>query len=267
MPIGLNLSDDQATPTTMQGRASLSASAAAAHPHGSPAYSHNNQQQQQHVSPPHHHHQQQSSYMRPPPPLMLDGQATPTTTTHTGHADSASPTFSTSQYAGGAPAALLAHGAADNVRGMTAAAAAAAAAAGMAAAAGLDASGLGVNTDLDAAQLEDERELSTQQRLVQVTMLDRLFDLTCTRFSIKDGVVAPRKFWPRVQHGSPLPIQMLLEVHDSSWDPNQYTAAALQQLGTAVRTNKAAAAAAAEGNPAGYAAIWCVGDLRQAGGA
>jgi hypothetical protein len=87
-------------------------------------------------------------------------------------------------------------------------------------------------------------------------MLDRLFDLTCTRFSIKDGVVAPRKFWPRVQHGNPLPIQMLLEVHGPNWDPHHYTSFALAQLGTAVRANRAAAAAAAEGNPAGYAAIW-----------
>jgi hypothetical protein len=75
----------------------------------------------------------------------------------------------------------------------------------MAAAAAAAAAALAVS---NAGTSPSPVELLPHQRRVQLHMIEQMLDATNTKFSTNNGVVAPRKFWPRLEGGDTAPTQL-----------------------------------------------------------
>lgn len=99
-------------------------------------------------------------------------------------------------------------------------------------------------------------ELLPHQRRVQLHMIEQMLDATNTKFSTNNGVVAPRKFWPRLEGGDTAPTQLQVLVHPPSWSTTDYVSTSLDRLAAAVVSNNAAALSADDGSTIAYAALW-----------
>lgn len=99
-------------------------------------------------------------------------------------------------------------------------------------------------------------DLSPHQRRVQLHMIEQMLDATNTKFSTNNGVVAPRKFWPRLEGGDTAPTQLQVLVHPPSWVTANYVTCSLERLATAVIANDSAAVAADDGSTIAYAMLW-----------
>jgi hypothetical protein len=87
-------------------------------------------------------------------------------------------------------------------------------------------------------------------------MIEQMLDATNTKFSTNNGVVAPRKFWPRLEGGDTAPTQLQVLVHPPSWSTADYVSTSLERLAAAVVSNDAAALSADDGSTIAYAALW-----------
>jgi hypothetical protein len=87
-------------------------------------------------------------------------------------------------------------------------------------------------------------------------MIEQMLDATNTKFSTNNGVVAPRKFWPRLEGGDTAPTQLQVLVHPPSWVTADYVTASLERLASAVIANDSAAVAADDGSTIAYALLW-----------
>jgi hypothetical protein len=83
-----------------------------------------------------------------------------------------------------------------------------------------------------------------------------MLDATNTKFSTNNGVVAPRKFWPRLEGGDTAPTQLQVLVHPPSWSTSDYVTSSLERLASAVAANDSAALAADDGSTIAYAVLW-----------
>lgn len=99
-------------------------------------------------------------------------------------------------------------------------------------------------------------ELLAHQRRVQLHMIEQMLDATNTKFSTNNGVVAPRKFWPRLEGGDTAPTQLQVLVHPPSWSTSDYVTSSLERLASAVAANDSAALAADDGSTIAYAVLW-----------